>query len=113
MSIKTPTRDDMAAWYAKRHLETDPGIRDVYYLSADAPAEEIRLVEVNELIAVLDKAPLEPIDFGVDVGGAAAHRLMVLDVTPSQWDQISSGKLPLPATWSLAGAAHFGRPHHV
>jgi hypothetical protein len=99
----------MASWYANRHLQTDPGILAVYYLPAGTPAREIRFLEVNELMAVRDNDPLEPIDFGVDVGGADAHALMVLDVTPAQWEKIRRNELRLPDGWSLDGAISFPR----
>jgi hypothetical protein len=60
MSQNHFNRDEMARCYATRHLKTDPGIRDVYYLPADAPEREIRIVEINDLIADRDKDPLEP-----------------------------------------------------
>lgn len=100
-------RDSMARWYANRHLKTDPGIRAVYYLPAGAPEREIRFVEVNEMIAERDQHPLEPIDFGVDVRGAEGHTLMVLDVTPVQWEKIQSQQMQLPGDWSLEGAIPF------
>src|SRR5260370_42300859 len=109
MSENHYDRDSMARWYAGQHLKTDTGIRDVYYLPADAPEREIRFVEVNESIADRDRDPLEPIDFGVDIGDATAHTLMVLDVTPAQWEKIRKHEIPLPRNWSLDGAARFGR----
>jgi hypothetical protein len=99
-------RDEVAKRYALRHLKTDPGIRDVYYLPA-APAREIRLVEVNELIATV--GPPEPLDFGVGVGGADSHTLYVLDVTPAQWEAVRAGQLALPPGWSLDGAVRYER----
>ena len=68
-------RDEMARWYARRHVKTDPGIRKVYHLPAEAPKREIRFVEINEFIADRDKDALEPIDFGVDLDSAMAHTL--------------------------------------
>jgi len=94
-------RDAMAKWYATQHHKTDPGIRSVYYLPTDAPEREIRLIEVNELIADINDDALEPIDFGVDTGMEGEHKLFVLDVTPSQWDRIQQGLLALPQGWSL------------
>ncbi len=109
MSVVQFDKDHLASWYAKRHLETDPGIQAVYYLPAGAPEREIRFLEVNELMAVRDSDPLEPIDFGVDTSGADAHRLVVLDVTPAQWDKIANNELRLPEGWSLDGATSFSR----
>jgi hypothetical protein len=102
-------RDSMARSYATRHLKTDPGIRAVYYLPAGAPQREIRFLEINELIADRDKYPLEPIDFGVDIGGAEGHTLLVLDVTPTQWEKINKKELQLPKGWSFDGAIPFSR----
>jgi hypothetical protein len=97
-------RDTMAKSYAKQHLATDPGIRSVHHLPANAPEREIRLVEVNDLIADREDDALEPLDFGVDTGSPDEHKLLVLDVTPAQWDRIRQGSLPLPPSWSLADA---------
>ena len=64
-------------------------------------------MEVNELIAERNDDTLEPVDFGVDTGMDSEHKLLVLDVTPSQWDRIKQSSLALPAGWSLDAAVHF------
>lgn len=97
-------RDAMAHWYATEHLNTDPGIVAVYYLPKNAGDREIRFVEVNRLIGDRNDEVLEPIDFGVDTGMESAHKLLVLDVTPEQWDRISRQELRLPGNWSLENA---------
>ena len=102
-------RDEWARSYAKRHLTTDPGILTIQYLPTSAPDREIRFVEINELMPTRDDDPLEPIDFGVDTGTESAHSLMVLDVTPDQWDKIVSDPTRLPDGWSLEGRIPFQR----
>lgn len=62
-------RDTTARWYAVQHMRTDPGVREVFFLPSNAPEREIRLLEINELIATRHDEALEPMDFGVDVGG--------------------------------------------
>ncbi len=101
-------RDKHARWYAQRHYKTDPAIQAVVYLPTNSPAREIRLVEVNESIAQRQD-PLEPIDFGVDIGGVDGHTLLVLDVTPAQWKMIEKNKLPLPQGWSMTGSVPIPR----
>ena len=91
----------MARWYATRHLNTDPGIKTIYYLPANAPQREIRFLEINELMAERDADPIEPFDFGVDTGDEGPHSLVVVDVTPSQWERIQRHEIELPKTWSL------------
>lgn len=100
-------RDSLARRYAKRHMEIDSGVKQIYYLPTGAPPREIRFLEVNEMIS--ETTPLEPIDFGVDVGSDNAHSLYVLDVTPSQWEAIRSGEIRLPAGWTLEGSQELGR----
>jgi hypothetical protein len=109
MSKKTQPfdRDTMAKWYAKRHLDTDTGVMEILYLPTNAPPREIRFLEVNSEIT--ETADLEPIDFGVDVGGIGHHVLLVLDITPAQWETIKRGKLALPKGWSLDKRMTFGR----
>ncbi|MDG3004846.1 hypothetical protein [Paludisphaera mucosa] len=104
MAVVHFDRDAMARWYASQHLRTDPGVRRIYYLPSGAPDREIRLVEVNDLLAEIDGGALEPIDFGVDTGSETEHKLFVLDVTPSQWQAVDRGDLPLPAGWALEDA---------
>ncbi len=97
----------MACWYAKEHLKTDPGIVSVYYLPKSAGEREIRFIEINELIGDRNDDAFEPIDFGVDRGTDNVHKLLILDVTPEQWERITALKLQLPGNWSLDGAKRF------
>ena len=110
MSAATFNRDSIAETYAKRHKETDPAIRAIHYLPTGAPPNEIRLVEVNE--AITGTAGPAPIDFGVDAGTPNEHKLIVLDVTPEQWEEVREGTLPLPEGWTLEGSQEIsgGRP---
>jgi hypothetical protein len=96
MITLTFDRDAMATWYASQYLQTDPGIRKIYYLQKGSPEREIRFVEVNELIAEMQGDALEPIDLGVDSGADSEDKLFVLDVTPAQCDAIVKGALALP-----------------
>jgi hypothetical protein len=109
MSTATFDRDSMAAWYAQEHLKTDPGIASIYYLPKNAGEREIRLIEVNQLLADRNGNVLEPIDFGVDTGTETEHKLFVLDVTPQQWERIKAQKLSLPGNWSLEDSKRWGQ----
>jgi hypothetical protein len=100
-------RDKLANWYAKRHFAIDSGVERIFYLPTNAPARDIRFLEVNRLVPELTNP--EPIDFGVDADGADSHTLLVLDVTPSQWEAISTHQMPLPPGWTLDGAQSFSR----
>ena len=97
-------RDAMATWYATEHSKVDPGLRTIHYLATNAPDREIRLLEVNTMIVERTDESLKPFDFGVDFGSEGEHKLLVLDVTPGQWERIERGALALPPGWSLRDA---------
>lgn len=109
MSQNHFNRDKLAQWYAEKHLKTDPATREIFYLPNGSPEREIRLLEINDQIAERHEDPLEPIDFGVDIGSAEGHTLFVLDVTPSQWTKINNRQLRLPHNWSLEDAVPIAR----
>ena len=100
-------RDELARRYAQRHLNTDPGVVRIFHLPTGAPPREIRFLEINRIIA--ETTPLEALDFGVDIGGANAHTLYVLDVTPAQWEAIQRQQIALPEGWTLDGAEELVR----
>ena len=87
----------MAKWYATQHLKTDPGVVSVHYLPKNADEKEIRFIEVNCMIAEW-RADGIPLDFGVDADAKNGHRLIVLDVTPDQWKNLT---FKMPNGWTL------------
>lgn len=103
-------RDQVAAWYAKQHLNADSGIFEIVYLPENADDREIRFVEINRTMSDSgSEDQLVPIDFGVDMGQESEHRLWVLDVSQKQWDEIQSGCLTLPSGWELTNSRTFDR----
>ncbi|AGA25006.1 hypothetical protein [Singulisphaera acidiphila] len=93
---------EFAQWIARRHFAIDKGISQILYLPSEAPAEEVRLLEVNELAHIPENAPIEAVDFMPDIEGVT-YQLFVADVTPRQFDAILAGRLALPAGWVLEG----------
>lgn len=98
---KSAGRDDVAAWVARNHFIVDTAVREVWYLPHGAPADEIRLLEVNDRMAGPD-GPTRPQVSGVDVDGAD-FRLAVADVTTEQLDRLSRDPAHLPSGWTLDG----------
>ncbi|HEV3006969.1 MAG TPA: hypothetical protein VGX78_21035 [Pirellulales bacterium] len=93
------SRDEVAAWVAKKHLIADAAVREVWYLPRGAPPEEIRLLELNDRLAGTE-SNAEAIDFGLDIDGAQ-FRLYVADITSEQLNQIKQDPSRLPRGWSL------------
>jgi hypothetical protein len=103
-------RDGIAHWIARKHLAADSSIQTVLYLPKGAPADEIRLLEVNDRLALpeAERGKIEPIDFGLNVQGGS-FRLFVADITSEQLDAIKAGHLALPVGWDLADHMTTGR----
>lgn len=100
-------RDDVAAWVARKHLVTDPSIREVWYLPENAPEKDIRLLEVSER-APLNGESVDTLAYGLALD-KARYRLVIADVTGEQLEQIQKYVGDLPEGWSLENAKHWKR----
>lgn len=102
-------RDTAADWVARQHLAVDPGVAEVYYLGS-APADEIRLIEVNRLLPIPDPpgGRFEFVDFGFDID-QLRFSLSVIDMTGDQLQKTVAGALHLPDGWSLHPHAVYRR----
>lgn len=108
MAVVQFDRDRMARRYVSLNRDLDQGIRKILYLPEGAPDREIRLLVVNELLAETDGGLFKPVDFGFCIGSEEEeHRLLMLDVTPSQWEAIERREIPLPEGWSMDHAKEF------
>jgi hypothetical protein len=101
------TRDEIAAWVARKHLVADSSIREVWYLPNGAPPEEIRFLEVSDRFS-RGGDEIDAIDFGLDVGGVNL-RLFVADLSTEELDKVKRGQDRLPKGWALDGAKTWGR----
>jgi hypothetical protein len=104
------SRDDFAHWIARRHFNVDRGIVRIFYLPTNAPEQEVRLLEVNDLAAIPEDAPIVAVDFMPDIAGVQ-FSLFVADVTPGQYRAIEEGTRSLPTGWSLEGAQEILPPN--
>jgi len=107
MSTAVYNRDSLAAFYAHQHLKTDLAVKKVVYLPQNSPEREIRFIEINDLMSERGPRDLVPIDFGIDMGQSSFHSLLVVDVTPEEWDAIEKKELAIPDEWSLEEMREF------
>jgi hypothetical protein len=96
-------KNEFAVWIARQHFAIDKGITRIFYLPTGAPAQEVRLVEVNGLASLPENGPIAAVDFKPDIEGID-YTLFVADVTPRQLNAILQQQLPLPTGWSMDGA---------
>ena len=102
MSAATQERAAFADWLARQHLRFDNRLTQIVYLPADAPEDEVRLVEVNTGLYPEPGSSIVPIETTPAVTDLP-FRVWVADVTPDEWNQIQINPGLLPPGWSLEG----------
>lgn len=101
------TKDQLAKELIEAHFELESGISTVYRMLAadeDAPDEPIKLLEVNENTVPTGK--VEPFAFSRSHGFPPT---VIAEVTPTEFEGIKSGLIPLPEGWSLQKTQRFER----
>jgi hypothetical protein len=93
------SRNEVAAWVARKHFIADSGIREVWYLPTGSAPNEIRFLDVCDRLAGPD-GNVGAIEFGLEVHGAP-FRLLVADVNRDQIEQLKRDPSLLPPGWSL------------
>lgn len=96
------SKDEFVDWIAALHFAVDKGLSRIVYFPGGAPAEEVRLLEVNVLAHLPENATVEALDFLLDIEGVD-FTLFGADVTPRQYEDIMEGKLALPKGWQMEG----------
>ncbi len=93
------TKDEVAAWLASKHFLIDSAVREIWYLPADSPPNEIRLLELSERIGP-DEGPIYAVDYGLNMEGVP-FRLVVADANTDWKNAFDRPGRQLPQGWSL------------
>ncbi len=100
-----PEKDEVARLLAEAHRTVEPTIRCIIRLLADREddaREPVKLLEVNPATS---PSGIFPIAFTVDPP-PVPYSLVVVEVTEAEFEQISAGRLPLPAGWRLGNTLY-------
>ncbi len=95
--------DDEAKLLAEKHYQIESGVRDIIQLNQQVECEvvhgkKIALLEVNENTV---PCGIVPIEFGPAPASGIHYPSVIVEVTPEEFEQIKTNKLPLPDGWSL------------
>ncbi|MGL4464056.1 MAG: hypothetical protein ACRC1K_18035 [Planctomycetia bacterium] len=98
------TKDETAAWLADFHYEIEPGIQAIYRLSAGDDVEQkrdepIKLLEVNQDAV---EAGIMPLHFDKAPQRDVYYSSIIVEVSPTEFQQIENGELSLPNDWSYS-----------
>ena len=98
------TREQAAQDLAEAHYSMDRSVRQIYRLVGDhedAPQEPLKLLEVN---ADTLPAGIVPVALGAIPSQGIAFPVVVVEITPTEFEQLERGELPLPHGWRRDGA---------
>lgn len=96
-----PSKDAIAKELARAHFAIEPEIERIFRLlgsnEAD-PQEPLKLLEVNP-----NTVPegIVPVEFGPDAEAGIPYSSDVVEITPTEFEQIQGGELQLPNGWKL------------
>jgi hypothetical protein len=102
-----PEKDEVAEQLARAHREAEPTIERIVRLVADGDGEAdahepVKLLEVNPATS---PSGVLPIAFGSNPPDVP-YPSVVVEVTPTEYQQIRDGQLALPHAWRLGATIY-------
>lgn len=102
MSETTREKAAFAEWLGRYHLKIDERLAQAVYLPTGAPADVVRLLEVNLGLFPTPDEPIRAIETIPSKFGLP-FRVQIADITPEEWRQIQTNPALLPTGWHLDG----------
>ena len=97
-------KNEVAEHLARAHYEVEPGITQIFRIRVGDEIETkddepIKLLEINE-----DTIPagILPLQFAPDVPSGIDYSSVIVEITPSEFNQIGKRELELPEGWQVA-----------
>lgn len=100
-SVKQQEKALAARDLARKHFEVEPGMQRVIRFAATLDPDEqlrepIKLLEVNEATPA---SGILPLGFGAAPDAGIRFESILIEVTPTEYEQIEQQELKLPADW--------------
>lgn len=96
------SREEAARRLASFHYEFEPDMQEIFRLRGpderNGAEEPIKLLEINS--ATIPSGIL-PLGFGADPHGDVPYPMIIIEITPEEFEAVKSGRLPLPEGWVL------------
>jgi uncharacterized Zn finger protein (UPF0148 family) len=104
--LEAAKKDEAARELANKHYQLEAGLTQIVRFSGKAevevlPAEPIKLLEVNEATVT---SGVRPLHFGPVPASGIPYPSVIIEVTPTEFEQIKRQELKLPEGWITAEA---------
>ncbi len=98
----SPSKDAVAASIAKAHRSADPSIAGIFRIEAPGqeanPDEPVKLLEVTPNTSI---SGIMPVGLTAHAPSGIIYASIIVEVHPSELENIKNGKLPLPSGWKI------------
>jgi hypothetical protein len=98
----SPSKDETANALASAHRRIDPNIQSIFRLVDTAretdPNEPVKLLEINQSSTATG---IMPVYFTPAPGQGIHYSSVIIELHPSEWDQLQQGLISLPKNWNL------------
>jgi hypothetical protein len=88
---------DTAVDLVQSHREVEPNLLRVYFYR-DPAGREVRLVEIVEGSPSAEE--VLPFRFAPDESRGVRYPVVIVELSPEEFDRVERGALPLPAGWT-------------
>lgn len=97
-----PTKGDVARLIAASNHELDPSLTLIHRIEApgkeEDPSEPVKILEVTPNTPV---AGIMPLYFEAHPPSGQEYPCIIVEVHPSEWEQLRTGALELPNGWRI------------
>lgn len=103
-TAQLPAKNDIARKLAKAHFGIEPGITHIFRLQEATERESlattpIKLLEVN---VNTPASGVMPLHFGPAPASGIPYPSIIIEVTPTEYQQIAAKSLQLPDGWTVS-----------
>jgi hypothetical protein len=103
LAIEKTSKDLAAKTLAQKHFEIEEGLTHIFRLKGPAEveaneSEPIKLLEVNDATV---PSGVMPLHFGAIPSSGIPYASVIVEVTPSEYEQIVAKKVQLPKGWTI------------
>jgi hypothetical protein len=95
------TKDKTAQLLADAHFRLDEGITRVFRIVESDESNIARPVKLLEVNPMTTEVGISPVGMSADPARGVDHSLVVIEISPSEFDRVQRGELRLPHDWRL------------
>jgi hypothetical protein len=95
------SKDQTAQYLADAHFSLDQGTLRIFRLLEQDETNDLRPVKLLEVNSMTPEVGVSPIGFSADPSHGILYSSVIIELSPTEFDQFVAGQLKLPQDWQL------------